>query len=228
MKLIPQWLQRPFERAVIPLADRLIAQGVHPNTLTTIGLLIVVGSATAFAFGHARTGGVVLLLSGLFDVLDGKVARGGGKKSPYGAFYDSTLDRIGEALLFGGITVFFVNGGVPEAWEVWATLASLTALGGGLTVSYTRARAEGLNLECKVGLIQRAERIVGLGAPLMFFGAGRNGWLVFLIVAIIGLLSVFTVLQRIMHVYNVTREPKETITEPVAAEPIPALVNEDK
>lgn len=205
MKLIPPWLQRPFERALTPVADQLIRQGVHPNTLTTIGLLIVVGAAVAFAVGMPRIGGVVLLLSGCFDVLDGKVARGGGRMSPFGAFYDSTLDRVGEAVLFGGIAVFFVTGGVPAEWEITAIIATCAALGGGLIVSYSRARAEGLQLECKVGLIQRAERIIGLGAPMMIFGAGRDGWLLVSIVAVLGALSALTVMQRIVHVYRLTR-----------------------
>ena len=223
MKLIPQWLQRPFERAVMPVANGLIASGVRPNTLTTIGLFIVAGSAAAFALGYARIGGLVLLLSGVFDVLDGKVARGGGMKTPFGAFYDSTLDRVGEAMLFGGIAVYFVSGGVPSELMVWAVISATVALGGSLTVSYSRARAEGLQLDCRVGLIQRAERIVGLGAPAMFFGAGRDGWLLFTIVSVIGVLSVLTIGQRILHVYRLTQT---TTTEPVIPEPVPVLVKE--
>lgn len=225
MKLIPPWLQRPFERAFAPVADRLIRRGVHPNTLTTVGLLIVIGAAVAFAVGLPRVGGVVLLLSGCFDVLDGKVARGGGRMSPFGAFYDSTLDRVGEAVLFGGIAVFFVTGGVPAAWQMAAVIAVCAALGGGLIVSYSRARAEGLQIECKVGLVQRAERLVGLGVPMMFFGAGRNGWLLLSIVAVLGALSLLTVLQRIVHVYRLTGG--RTVPEHPAKVPKPVPAGRD-
>lgn len=222
MKLIPPWLQRPFERALTPIADWLIRQGVHPNTLTSIGLLIVIGAAVAFGVGMPRVGGAVLLLSGCFDVLDGKVARGGGRMSPFGAFYDSTLDRVGEAILFGGIAVYFVTGGVPPEWQMSAVIAVCTALAGGLIVSYSRARAEGLQIECKVGLIQRAERLVGLGVPMMFFGAGRNGWLLLSIVAVLGALSMLTVLQRIVHVYRLTGAPTAAERPAKVPKPVPA------
>jgi len=224
MKLIPPWIQHPFERALMPVANGLIGHGVHPNTLTTLGLLVVAASASAFGLGFVRVGGGLLLLSGVFDVLDGKVARGGGRKSPFGAFYDSTLDRIGEALLFGGIAVFFVRGGVRADWTTWAVAAALGAVAGGLIVSYTRARAEGLYLECKVGLVQRAERLVGLGVPTLFFGAGRDGWLLISIVAVLAGLSVLTVLQRIYHVYRQT-QGRRPIPEPAAVPDAPALVD---
>ena len=81
MKLIPPWLQRPFERALSPLANGLITTGIHPNTITTLGFVVVALSAVSFGLGYARAGGFFLLLSGAFDVLDGKVARGGGMMS---------------------------------------------------------------------------------------------------------------------------------------------------
>ncbi len=170
-------------------------------------------------------GGALLLLSGVFDVLDGKVARSGGKMSLFGAFYDSTLDRVGEAALFGGICIYFVRGGVRPEWMVLAVLATIVALAAGLIVSYARARAEGLELECKVGMMQRAERIIGLGAPTMLFGPGVDGWLLFGIVAALAVLSAATVVQRIYHVYRLTRAPSSA---PAARDPVPALVDQDK
>ena len=108
----------------------------------------------------------------------------------------------------------------------WAVLAASVGLGAGLIVSYARARAEGLDLECKVGIVQRAERIIGLGAPTMFFGAGTQGILLFGIVTVLALLSVVTVVQRVVHVYRLTRAvPLEArVTTPR----VPALVDAEE
>lgn len=205
MKLIPRWIRQPFEDSLGPIADRLIVARVHPNTLTTVAFATLVASAVAFATGAARAAGALVLLSGVLDMLDGKVARGGGRLSRFGAFYDSTLDRVGEAALFGGITVFFMRNGVPESLAVYAVMASTVAMSAGLIVSYARARAEGLMLECKVGVAQRAERILLLGVPMMFLGPGRDGMLLLGIVSVLALLAVITVVQRVYHVYKLTR-----------------------
>lgn len=224
MKLIPDRLRQLLETSIGPLVDGLIVARVSPNTLTTIGFLTLVGSAAAFGFAQVRWGGGLLLLSGVMDMLDGRVARGGGSMSKFGAFYDSTLDRIGEAALMAGITVFFLNGGVPADWVVWAVLASTIAMASGLIVSYARARAEGLMLDCKVGLVQRAERILGLGVPTMFFGAGRDGILLLSIVTVLAVLAVVTIIQRINHVYKLTRsataERPSTVPLPNLADPL--------
>lgn len=200
MNVIPQAIKDGFVRAVAPLAQALIRGRVHPNTITTIGALIVVGSATAFGLGQVRLGGFLLLVSGLFDILDGQVARQGQTTSAFGAFYDSTLDRVGEAALFAGIAVYFLRGGAPAGRETLAVGIAIAALAASLLVSYTRARAEGLGLECKVGIAARAERILGLGAPTLFFGAGKGGWLLFWIVVVLTLATVVTVVQRVLHV----------------------------
>jgi CDP-diacylglycerol--glycerol-3-phosphate 3-phosphatidyltransferase len=208
--LIPGWLRRLNEAVLTPIVNRLVAAGASPDVITTVGTLVLVGSAVAFGFGIAQLGGGLLLLSGVLDMLDGRVARKSGGTTKFGAFYDSTLDRVGEAFLFGGITIYFVVGGVPDAWVIPAVAASLTALGAGLTVSYARARAEGLGLDCQVGVAQRAERILGLGVPTLFFGAGPNGFLLLGIVAVLALLAVITVVQRIVHVKKLTRVRKRS------------------
>jgi CDP-diacylglycerol--glycerol-3-phosphate 3-phosphatidyltransferase len=125
--------------------------------------------------------------------------------TPFGAFYDSTLDRVGDAALFGGIALFFARGGVPSPLMVWALSAALIALSATLIVSYARARAEGLSLDCKVGIAQRAERILGLGIPSLFIGAGPDGLVLLGIVALLAALSVITVGQRIAYVRRITR-----------------------
>lgn len=203
MNVIPQSVKDGFVRLVGPLARAFIRAGIHPNVITTIGTLIVVGAGVAFGLGEIRVGGLLLLASGLFDILDGQVARLGGMTTTFGAFYDSTLDRVGESAVFAGLAIYFERGGVPPARETLAVAFALAALAMSLLVSYTRARAEGLGIECTVGIAARAERILLLGAPAMFFGPGRDGALLFWIVAILALAATVTVGQRVLHVARV-------------------------
>ena len=213
MRLIPAPVQRGFEALLDPLVGWLIRWGVRPNAITTIGTLILAAAGVAFGLGRIQTGALLLLLSGVADMLDGKVARQSVGVTAFGAFYDSTLDRVGETALFLGIVIFFLNGGLLPQWRIWGTTIAIVALSAGLTVSYARARAEGLGLECKVGFAQRAERILGVGIPCLFFGAGRDGWMLFWIVAALALLASITVVQRIAHVYDQTRTAPRRRTE---------------
>src|ERR1700694_2328833 len=194
-----------FDGLTPPLARALIRGGVHPNLLTTLGTLVVIASGVAFGFGDIRVGGALLLLSGVFDMLDGQVARQGGMTTTFGAFYDSTLDRVGEAAVFAGLAFYFLRGGVPPERALLGAGVALTALVASLLVSYTRARAEGLGVECKVGIAGRAERILLLGLPAVVFGGAstRDGALLFWIVVVLALVSAITVVQRVLHVARV-------------------------
>lgn len=203
MNVIPQRVKDGFVRLVGPLARAFIRAGVHPNVITTIGTLIVVGAGVAFGLGKIRLGGLLLLVSGVLDIVDGQVARLGGMTTTFGAFYDSTLDRVGESAVFAGLALYFMQGGVPEAQAPLAVGIAMTALVASLLVSYTRARAEGLGLECTVGIAARAERILLLGAPALLFGPGRDGALLFWIVAILALAATVTVVQRVLHVARI-------------------------
>ncbi len=218
--LIPGFMQRGFEAALEPVVSRLIDAGVRPNAITTVGTTVLIGGGVAFGAGMVRLGGTLLLLSGVFDMLDGRVARGGGRTTKFGAFYDSTLDRVGESALFLGITLYFASGGaVPDGWRTAAVAASVIALAGGLMVSYARARAEGLGLECKVGIAQRAERILLLGAPTLLFGAGPRGFLLLGVVAVLAVVALLTVVQRIRHVYRATATAPRRTTQARWVEP---------
>jgi len=219
MNVIPQRVRDGFGRLLDPLALALIRLHVRPNLITTVGTLVVIASATAFAVGWVRWGGFLLLFSGLFDMVDGRVARQGDMTTTFGAFFDSTLDRVGEAALFSGIAVFFLRGGVPAGRVTWAVAACLIALSASLLVSYTRARAEGLGLTAKVGIAQRAERVLLLGVPSMFLGAGNQGTLLFWIVVVLALATSVTVIQRIVLVARaaggqVVRRPHQRDTLP--------------
>jgi len=204
MNVIPQAVKDGFVRLTTPVVRALVRGQVRPNTITTVGALVVVGSAVAFGMGVIRLGGLLLLLSGLFDILDGQVAREGHKGTNFGAFYDSSLDRVGESALFAGIALHFLGGGLPVGLVTLGVMLAITALSASLLVSYTRARAEGLGFECKVGIAARAERILVLGAPTLFFGAGPGGRLLLWIMAALALATVITVIQRIVHVARVS------------------------
>lgn len=204
--------------ALRPLVGLLAGLGVGPNLLTVFGCLLSLGAALAFFEGGFRSGSLLLVLSGVCDVLDGQMAREHHKVSTFGAFLDSTLDRLAEAVVFMGIAGYYVvnllqlagnparvldelsRGLEPRTWMVVAGTAVL-ALIASFLVSYTRARAEGLGLECKVGWFERPERIVLLiVAGLFGVGPVMPGALLLLT-----LMSFFTAGQRVAHVYRVTR-----------------------
>ena len=194
-------LEKPFYATVNPLVERLIRAGVRPNTITTVGTGLVLVSAVAYATGHIRLGGAVLLLSGVADTLDGQVARGGAMVTRFGAFYDSTLDRVGDGATLIGIGAFLMT--APDvAFRIPAVVVCMVAILSSLLVSYARARAEGLGLDCKVGIAQRAERILGLGLASVVFGAGPDALLLEAIVALLAIASVITVVQRFVYVYR--------------------------
>jgi len=203
MNVIPQAVKDGFVRLTGPMVRALVRGHVRPNTITTIGALVVIGSAVAYGMSAVRLGGALILLSGLLDILDGQVARQGGKTSTFGAFYDSSLDRVGESALFAGIALHFLRGGLAPGQVTLGVMLAIAALSSSLMVSYTRARAEGLGIECKVGIAARAERILVLGAPTLFFGAGPGGRLLLWIMAVLALATAITVVQRIVHVAGV-------------------------
>jgi phosphatidylinositol phosphate synthase len=222
-------LEKPFYRAVDPLVGSLIRSGVRPNTITTIGTGLVLVSAVAYGMGHIRIGGLLLLLSGVADTLDGQVARGGAMVTRFGAFYDSTLDRVGDGATFIGIGAFLLT--APDvANRTAAVIACMVAILSSLLVSYARARAEGLGLDCKVGIAQRAERILGLGVASLLVGAGPQALVIEGIVAILAVASIITVVQRFVYVYQTANGLEKASAEgdvppPASARPVdrPAL-----
>jgi CDP-diacylglycerol--glycerol-3-phosphate 3-phosphatidyltransferase len=206
MKLVTKSLERGFFAVTNPISEWLLRAHVRPNTLTTVGALLVVISAVAYAFGWIRWGGVLLLASGVVDTFDGQVARRGGMVSKFGAFYDSTLDRVGDGATFIGIAAYLLY--APDvAWRVETAVLCMVAVLSSLLVSYARARAEGLGIDCKVGIVQRAERLLAIGVPSVLVGAGPRGIVLQVIVALLAVLSTVTVVQRFVYVYRVTRDP---------------------
>jgi CDP-diacylglycerol--glycerol-3-phosphate 3-phosphatidyltransferase len=197
-------VEQSYKATTKPVIDWLIRSGVSPNVLTTAGAIVVVGSAIAFGFGWVRLGGILLLLSGVIDTLDGDVARAAGQTTKFGAFYDSTLDRVGDGVTFIGLAVFLLTApGIR--FPLLGAVLCMVAILSSLLVSYARARAEGLGIECRVGLVQRAERILLIGVPSAVVGAGPQGLVLEAIVALLAVGSTITVIQRFWHVRRVTQ-----------------------
>ena len=213
---MPDWIKNGFVRLLNPVVNGLVRGGVHPNLISTIGFLITVVAAIIIFARHIFIGIPVFLLGGMLDI-----ARESGLASKFGSFYDSTLDRISEIVVYFSLYAYFRP--LPNFW--WVGYVVILAMVGSLMVSYTRAKAEALGVECKVGLMQRPERVVLLGvggllmpiiqridpsiqyAPLLFA------------IALIAVLANITAVERIRSVYRVAHGvPLETAI-PKPAEP---------
>lgn len=177
---------------------------VHPNTLSTLGFLITCTSGYFFHQHEVRTAGALILLGGVFDLFDGTVARRTGLASPFGAFYDSTLDRLSEIVVYLGLLSLY-NDYRLELGDVGMIYTVLLAMAGSLMISYTRARAESLGIECSIGLMQRAERVLLIGIAALAFGAQNDGVVLKGVLIALAVLTNVTVLQRIWWVYRNTR-----------------------
>ncbi len=182
--------------AVRPLAEVLARAGVHANWLTYAGFLLNVAVAVLVTQGWLTLAGALFLLFNALDFLDGAVARAAGTAGAYGAFLDSVLDRYSEAVVFVGLLIWF--SGTQELIGLGATALALV---GSFMVSYCRARAEGLGLDCEVGLLQRPERIALLGAAMIVHEYA-------LVPVLVGLavLTNFTAAQRMRHVGKLFEE----------------------
>jgi CDP-diacylglycerol--glycerol-3-phosphate 3-phosphatidyltransferase len=162
-----------------------------------------------YGVGHISIGGWLLGLTALTDVLDGMVARRSNTSSQFGAFLDSTLDRVADGFTMGGLAVFFAFSPVHRSPTMVAVC--ITGLIGAFLTSYTRARAESLGLDAKVGMLQRPERVVLLSAPQAFFGLALNAWVLTIIIYILAMTAWITVVQRIMYVYRATQPQREKL-----------------
>jgi phosphatidylglycerophosphate synthase len=172
-------LQQGIYLVINPFVKTLIRIGLTPNAITTIGLILNIGVAVIFIFGAEKSnrgdlsfigwGGALVLVAGLFDMLDGQVARLGNMSSTFGALYDSVLDRYSECIMFLGICYYLVS-----HHYFFSSIFAFVALIGSMMVSYTRARAEGLGVECKGGLMQRPERVITIGVFAIACGIVSN------------------------------------------------------
>jgi CDP-diacylglycerol--glycerol-3-phosphate 3-phosphatidyltransferase len=163
-----------------------------PSAITWFGFILTLGAAALIFNGYPFAAGFVVLVAGFFDILDGALARRTGRVTPFGGVLDSTLDRLSDAALLLAILFSF-------DWTTWLVLLVFLALLGSLLVSYTRARAEAVGLECQVGLFTRAERIIVLALGLLL--SHLNNALV-IALAVIVVFSFFTAGQRLFHVWR--------------------------
>jgi CDP-diacylglycerol---glycerol-3-phosphate 3-phosphatidyltransferase len=181
------------------IIDACVALRIHPNILTFIGVLINVAAAGALALGKFMTAGVIMIIANIFDFIDGKVALELKAVSAFGGFWDSVIDRFSDISLFIGLIFLYSELGRTDYVMVTA-LAMMFAI----MTSYTRARAESLIKKCKVGFMERPERIV-----LLMVGAFANRMAAVMWVILV--LSVFTVADRIILTYRELRDPREVI-----------------
>jgi phosphatidylglycerophosphate synthase len=210
-------LQQGIYKVIDPFVKLLIRMGLTPNAVTTIGFLLNVGVAIIFVLGAEKSirddlsyvgwAGALILFAGLFDMLDGQVARLGKMSSSFGALYDSVLDRYSELIMFLGICYYLVG-----QHYFLSSLLAFIALIGSIMVSYTRARAEGLGIDCKDGLMQRPERVITLGVSALacgitshYIGGDHKWYIPGVSFHVLETMSIFTIPIALMAVMtNVT------------------------
>jgi len=172
---------------------KVLSRGkISPNALTLMGLAINLGAAYSVAVGHFLLGGGLILVSGLFDLLDGALARRAGRATKFGALLDSTVDRVSEAAMFCGLLFWAGDRGLDTA-----IVLTVAVLIGSFLISYIKARAEGLGIECKVGLFTRAERVIVLAVGLLLGQVQIILWILVIFVYV-------TVGQRLFYVRKQT------------------------
>jgi CDP-diacylglycerol--glycerol-3-phosphate 3-phosphatidyltransferase len=205
-RLIPVSLQNGFVNLLTPLIKILTRWGINPNSFTLAGLIITSMAAVAFIMGYLRLGGFLILLGGLCDTIDGSLARFANKATHFGAMFDSAVDRYSEFVMFFGMVVYFVM-----LKDYPTSVVVFFALCGSIMVSYSRARAESLGFDSRVGIMQRPERIVFLG-----LGALINPGALKFAIWLVAIFANFTAFQRIRHAYkqSETKVDRKPITEP--------------
>jgi CDP-diacylglycerol--glycerol-3-phosphate 3-phosphatidyltransferase len=197
MESIREFFGIQLRRSFLPMVTALRWLRITPNQVTITGTVLNLAAATLVIFDHLIYAGIVFLVAGAFDMLDGALARLAQKVTPFGAFLDSTLDRVSEGVVFAAIGYLLA----VEGREIDVALVVLALLGS-ILVSYTRARAEALGVECKVGLMSRPERIILIAIGLFF---DVLPYVIYIMLA----LTAFTVIQRVVHTYRQLRKKKE-------------------
>ena len=178
-----------------PVAVLLGRMGLTPNLVTIIGLLIACAGAFLIGIGQWWGGGLVALFAGVFDMFDGALARATGRASDFGALLDSTIDRVSEAVVLLGVLGYYLT----NDNDIGATLV-YTALVGSIMVSYMRARSEGLGIECKVGVMQRPERVALTGLGLIV-----AHWIPIVMIVVLGVITALTILTAIHRLTHTWR-----------------------
>jgi CDP-diacylglycerol---glycerol-3-phosphate 3-phosphatidyltransferase len=182
------------DRIAPPVARLLINTPLTPNVVTWTGFFVTAGAAVLIVTEHLFAAGIVVLLAGLFDMLDGALARVKGQVTRFGAVLDSTLDRLCEAMLLLALLVIFAQ----QQHVIWSLLCGIAMLGS-LMVSYIRARIEGLGVECKAGIFTRPERVILMALGLLLSSVN---YALVIAVALLALFSFFTVIERLAYAWR--------------------------
>ncbi len=181
------------DKVIVLIVRGLVAAGIHPNTLTFIGLMINVAAAALLASGNFRTGGLVIMGAAIFDMVDGRVARTTSNVTRFGAFFDSVIDRYSDLVLLSGLLVYYAS--IGRYFYIGLTAVAMMAT---VVISYSRARAENVIPKCKVGFMERPERIVLLIIGALFDRMAPVLW-------VIAVLGNWTVIQRIIYTWQQTK-----------------------
>lgn len=205
--MVSRHIQQRVRQFVTMIVRPLAGLGVTPNTLTVLGLLLSILTAFIIAQGLFLAGGLLVLFAGIFDTFDGAMARARNASTTFGAFFDSTLDRYSESIILFGLLFYALQKPVMQdrLWpfgneQSWMIILIFITVVGSLMVSYAKARAESLGLECKTGLLARPERVVILTIGLL---TGAVIWALVLL----AIFSNVTAIERIVHIWRVTRQP---------------------
>jgi len=206
-EFLGKWVRRGFS----PLLTALERLGITPNHITIVAFLINMGAAVLVVFDHYVAAASVFIGASLLDLVDGSLARRTGSTTPFGSFLDSTLDRLSEGAMFAAIAYrLAIDEGVASQRMRGVNVALVVlALLGSVTVSYTRARAESLGVECKVGLASRFERIFLICTGLYLVGGGLYLDALPYAIYVILALTMFTVIQRVVHTYHQLHSKEE-------------------
>jgi CDP-diacylglycerol--glycerol-3-phosphate 3-phosphatidyltransferase len=183
-------------RITSPIVGLLSKSGITPNTLTLTNLVLNIVAAYVIATGHFLLGGLLILGSGLFDLLDGALARFSKQTTKFGAVLDSTVDRISEAATLCGLLIWYV----PQEGATLVIVLILAVLVGSFLVSYIRARAEGLCWQCQIGLFTRAERVIVLAIGLLVSRVFVHS--VFVALCVLAVFVFITVVQRLVYLWK--------------------------
>jgi CDP-diacylglycerol---glycerol-3-phosphate 3-phosphatidyltransferase len=196
-------LRQLMTRLLTPLARALLTMGVTPNHVTVAGTIVVVAiSLWAFPTGHLAVGAAVVALTALADSLDGVMARQSGASSRWGAFLDSTLDRFADAAVLSGLVLWFSAGGDDRLTMVLALLVLVL----GSVIPYTRAKAEGIGVDAKVGVAERADRLAVVLLATFAVGVGAPPLVLTIVLGLLVLASAVTVGQRMAAVRRQTQD----------------------
>lgn len=205
--MLNRFARAALTRLLTPLAVLLLRLGVSPDVVTLVGTLgVAVGALALYPGGHLLAGTLVITAFVFSDSVDGIMARRSGVSSLWGAYLDSTLDRVGDAAVFGGLLLWFTGGGDDRLAAVLA-LACLTL---GSIVSYAKARAEGLGMTANVGIAERADRLVAVLLATGLVGLGLPDVVLTVVLALLAVASGVTVVQRMLEVRRqalLTRPP---------------------